>query len=71
VRQINTDISDNTITETELGRPYIDVVIKHTFIPLMWLLVPGIPYNVSIAALNMAGEGDFSVLIIFTRELSE
>ena len=29
----------------------------------------GVPYNVSIAAVNRAGPGEFSVFIHFTREL--
>ena len=29
----------------------------------------GVPYNVSIAAVNRAGPGDFSMFIHFTREL--
>ena len=33
------------------------------------MLVPGVPYNVRIAALNGAGQGEFSVSIHFTREL--
>jgi hypothetical protein len=30
--------------------------------------VSGVPYNVSIAAVNRAGPGEFSVIIHFTRE---
>jgi hypothetical protein len=33
--------------------------------------VPGIPYNVSVAAVNGAGVGQFSKLINFTKELGE
>jgi hypothetical protein len=33
--------------------------------------VPGIPYNVSVAAVNGAGVGQFSELINFTKELGE
>ena len=31
---------------------------------------PGVPYDVSIAAVNRAGLGEFSVFIHFTQELS-
>jgi hypothetical protein len=31
--------------------------------------VPGIPYNVSVAAVNQAGQGEFSVIIHFTQQL--
>ena len=41
----------------------------------VWLVIvvntpePGVPYNVSIAAVNRAGPGEFSVSIYFTRQL--
>ena len=35
------------------------------------LSVPGVPYNVSIAAVNRAGPGEFSVFIHFTKELGK
>ena len=38
---------------------------------LSQISAPGVPYNVSVAAVNMAGEGEATVLIHFTRELGE
>ena len=35
----------------------------------MYLTAAGVPYNVSIAAVNRAGPGEFTVFINFTREL--
>ena len=37
---------------------------------LSFFLVPGVPYNVSIGAINMAGLGAVNANIYFTKELS-
>ena len=34
-------------------------------------IVPGAPYNVSIAAVNGAGEGDVIAFVNFSKELSK
>ena len=36
-----------------------------------FVLEPGVPYSVSITAVNRAGTGERSMAIIFTRELSK
>ena len=35
------------------------------------IVVAGVPYNVSVAAVNMAGTGRLSFQVVFTRELSK
>ena len=35
------------------------------------VVVAGVPYTVSVAALNMAGNGRFIVTVVFTRELGK
>ena len=59
------DIEAAIITLTSLGKWKINTVIhintRNT--------EPGVPYNVSIAAVNRAGPGEFSLSIYFTREL--
>ena len=44
--------------------------MKNTDSNIIFITEPGVPYNVSIAAVNRAGPGEFSVSIYFTRELS-
>ena len=46
-------------------------VMSTTFTHTSILSVPGVPYNVSIAAVNRAGPGEFSVFIHFTKELGK
>ena len=36
-----------------------------------YVVVAGVPYNVSVAAVNMAGTGRLSFKVVFTRELGE
>ena len=31
----------------------------------------GVPYNVSVIPVNLAGEGEFETMILFTEELSK
>ena len=45
--------------------------IKLTLYCVCQISAPGVPYNVSVAAVNMAGEGEATVLIHFTREFGE
>ena len=35
------------------------------------VVVAGVPYTVSVAAVNMAGTGRFIVTVVFTRELGK
>ena len=35
------------------------------------VVVAGVPYTVSVAAVNMAGTGRFIVAVVFTRELGK
>ena len=37
----------------------------------MFYAVPGIPYGISIAAVNGAGTGEFAAFVNFSQELSK
>ena len=71
--------------ETNLGKLFITSIYSlriHQYMSLLGFLYinchlhsvvytaePGVPYNVSIAAVNRAGMGEVSAMILFTREL--
>ena len=47
---------------------FIDTT-KFFNVSVLRIVEPGVPYNVSIAAVNRAGMGEVSAMITFTREL--
>ena len=44
--------------------------VTHAIFFILFFTVPGVPYNVSIGAVNMAGLGVLNANIYFTKELS-
>jgi hypothetical protein len=57
----------NKVAQTNLGTKHSYLLCRCNLAVLP--LVPGVPYNVSIAAVNRAGQGELSTFILFTREL--
>ena len=80
--RISLDISNNIIiigewsvmptsfTASSLSKPD-HYSILFTTMMAVFLAVPGVPYDVSIIPMNLAGQGDFSTMTFFTLELSK
>ena len=41
----------------------------HSMVSMMMSIVAGVPYSVSVAAVNRAGQGNITMLAHFTKEL--
>ena len=66
VRQQHISITNTTQSGLGMKLLYATCTI---LISCLFYAVAGVPYNVSIAAVNRAGPGEFSVIIHFTQEL--
>ena len=68
VRRENRGIGESTsFFETNLG----DYCMTMTSIIVFMSSDPGVPYHVNISAVNRAGSGEDTGVILFTRELSK
>ena len=55
-----------SFTESGLGK-YCYII--RTQLDLIFMAVPGVPYRVSVVAVNLAGQGNITTLTNFTKEL--
>ena len=62
-------IVNTNIHQTKLGMCMRGWLCIETFSHNYCIIESGVPYNVSVAAVNGSGEGEPSVLIHFTQEL--